>query len=204
MRPLSSDVHRVVERLEDCIRRNGCEADLEVEMAEARVLACRHDEEPGSICGSVACVGGWYALVVHQRGEAEGTLFTRGGEEPSTCEVCVRGAPAGDQVLGFEDGADLMALHLGFDSQSSLTKWAHEHPDLWDNAHGAERFLSAEAFGLDWCAPVGLRHIVNHWCGVRDRLERLEASEALDAKATGRAVTRSDDNEGGFRDGADE
>jgi hypothetical protein len=82
-------------------------------MSEARV------NEKDNQCGTVHCVGGWYAVA---------TLDTK------------------SNLLSFSDGADEMAKHLGFTDMYRLGDWAHANSDIWGNDFGYNLFGHEAAY----------------------------------------------------------
>jgi hypothetical protein len=70
-------------------------------------------------CGTVHCVGGWYAVAV---------LNT------NRCKV------------NFVDGANKMAQDLGFWDYTDLDEWARTHQLIWGNAYGSALFSSKIAY----------------------------------------------------------
>jgi hypothetical protein len=73
----------------------------------------------GTICGTVHCLGGWYAIAALNPGK---------------------------ERLSFTDGADKMAEDIGFDDKEELEKWAHENGDIWGNEYGYYMFSGGSAF----------------------------------------------------------
>ena len=105
----------------------------------------RLPEEKEHICGTPMCFGGFYAV-------ANG-VFRYGG-----------------RINDFNDGAKLMAEHLGFGSNYpfnvyGLMKWAHFNPKLWDNGFGWDMFSSIKAFNN----AKTLRGVRNHLAKVHNR-----------------------------------
>lgn len=107
-----------------------------------------------TICGTVHCHGGTYAL--------------------ERCDL--------DEPLIYSHGAHMMAVDLGFETMGDLELWAHTHPDIWGNTHGSAMFASSLAF-ISKDRPWGAGSVCdirNHWNEVADRLERLEAGETIE------------------------
>ena len=83
-------------------------------MLEACVKNSSHE------CGTVHCVGGWYAV--------------------ATCDLT-------EQYITYAQGADHMAEDLGFDCFHSVSCWARDNPQIWGNQHGYVMFSAPEAYG---------------------------------------------------------
>jgi|ERR1044072_188071 hypothetical protein len=100
-------------------------------------------------CGTVHCVGGWYAVAVFD-------LMT---------------FPMRD-IGGFTEGADQMAMDLGFEdiddfapARRSLIEWASEHPWIWGNVQGSAIFTHTSAYDY----AKNMTEVVQFLEGVRDR-----------------------------------
>ena len=68
----------------------------------------------------------------------------------------------------YTDGAMLMALFLGFDSEAQLSEWADKNPFFWGNIYGGGMFSMHTAFGA---TRVTTSDIILHWRGVARRIE---------------------------------
>lgn len=91
--------------------------DQHLDMRETQV------NQWGHICGTVHCVGGWYAVAHWQ-------------EEALTNRVC----------LVYTKGANALAIDLGFEHSYYLEVWAEKYPFLWGNKNGAYMFTSKVAY----------------------------------------------------------
>jgi len=100
------------------------------------------------ICGTPMCHGGWYA--------AANNVFGDSGPF----------AP-----FEYEDGAELLAKHLGFEEQLELEDWA-SLASVWGNTYGEEMFSSRNAFSPEEDPePVSsLYQIRNWWAQVHNRV----------------------------------
>lgn len=100
-------------------------------------------------CGTIHCFGGWYAVAACDHNE---------------------------EYLGYDDGANEMAKHLGLkeegrDGEFSIEDFASNNKYIWGNSRGHLLFISREAF-ISPSRPDGaltLQHIVDHLEEVRDR-----------------------------------
>lgn len=93
-------------------------------------------------CGTVNCVGGWYAI--------------------ATLDV------DNDKNLSFSNGAAQMAIDLGFGGffpKRQLEAWACNNPEIWGNGRGHDMFYSPTA----WNGAETLEQIIIHLAGVHDR-----------------------------------
>jgi len=98
----------------------------------------------GHICGTVHCLGGWYAVGV--------------------CNL--------SEEIGYREGARKMSQDLGFEDDDSLEEWCEANPDIWGNKNGYGIFSDEHAFTSP-SRPHGaftLQHIIDHLEEVRDRL----------------------------------
>ena len=77
-------------------------------------------------CGTVHCVGGWYAIANLDRPEIK-DRFKKG-------------------FVGYSDGADLMAKDLGFANRDCLQTWAFDNPEIWGNPRGGSMFAYESAY----------------------------------------------------------
>lgn len=101
-----------------------------------------------NICGTIHCVGGWYVYANFHR------KFIK--------ERCI------DHVLDYNDGADLMALDLGFKISPDLRCWAYCNPEIWGNRFGGGMFSNRQAWGFSRT----LKDVVEHLKDVQKRLPR--------------------------------
>lgn len=109
-------------------------------------MQCTSVNENGYKCGTVHCVGGWYAVA---------TLNMNNGEKYS-----------------YSDGADKMAQDLGFEYDYQLLSWSIKNFEIWGNKSGNEMFCSPLAYnGAD-----SLAEVVEFLKGVRDRSPEEEVA----------------------------
>lgn len=83
-----------------------------LDMGENRVNGHYHK------CGTIHCVGGWYAV--------------------SVCDLT--------EEIDFNDGGEAMANHIGFDDRHRLAEWAYLNPEIWGNEHGDMMFYDNKAY----------------------------------------------------------
>lgn len=89
-----------------------------------------------NVCGTPMCHGGWYAVA------------SKVGIRPD-----------------FADGANAMAVDLGFSYRGNLKCWADQNPKLWGNKFGYRLFSGNSAFNY----AKTMRGVINHWIGVHNR-----------------------------------
>jgi hypothetical protein len=96
-------------------------------------------------CGTVHCVGGWYAIAsgLHNMGPVD-----------------------------YEDGADFMAADLGFkqlhpsvEAKELLRDWAYENCHIWGNHSGYSMFSDEAAYGY----AKDMQGVITYLEGVKDR-----------------------------------
>lgn len=92
-------------------------------------------------CGTIHCVGGWYAIA---------------------CKLHET------SIINYEHGANLMANHLGFESDVDLEIWAARNVRIWGNDKGGGMFSSRTAY-----APMD-KFAMNHVKGIPDIIAWLE------------------------------
>lgn len=97
-------------------------------------------------CGTVHCVGGWYAIATMDTGK--------------------------DRV-DFLDGVEQITTDLGFTKYDSrlfnkkaLESWAMNNTEIWGNPYGQKMFYDSCAYGE---GARSIIDIINHLEGVRDR-----------------------------------
>ena len=100
-------------------------------------------------CGTVHCVGGWYA-VANWRRQAIKDKFNKGR-------------------VTYEHGADLMAKDLGFFDRDCLVGWANDNPKIWGNKYGFEMFTGKLAY-----SNKGFEGVIAQWELVKQNLIELE------------------------------
>lgn len=103
-------------------------------------------------CKTIACHGGWAAVLFIPDFNPEQDSFIQ--------------------------GADALARYLGFPRADALEHWAHHNYKIWGNNHGALMFYSGGsiAFQTDGdfryspFEPITLYHIAEKWAKVGERL----------------------------------
>lgn len=90
-------------------------------------------------CGTVHCVGGWYAVAVINHYAHE--------------------------FISYTYGADIMAKDLGFRDHESLELWSEYNPEIWGNEYGSYMFIHKDAYNY----AETLYEVVEFLKGVRDR-----------------------------------
>jgi hypothetical protein len=119
--------------------REGCGLDMnETEVNQRWRL--RENNFGKNTCGTIHCVGGWYAVAVLNPQDA----ITR---------------------ISFSDGAHMMARHLGFVSVNKLEYWADDNVEIWGNKYGRNLFANISAYN----GAETLAEIIIYLEGVRDR-----------------------------------
>lgn len=122
-------------------------------------LAKRYDHldmKAISVCGTIHCHGGWYAVATCDLRKIEDLYFTHG-------------------VVQME--IDLGLEHIKGSLFFSLQYWAVANHYLWGNECGGLMFKDALAFYHKDKRPFGaqnLQHIIDHWTEVYERLLLLE------------------------------
>lgn len=151
-----------------------------------------------SLCGTLACFGGWNLLANQDRFVADQTDYFKADvtvfwyqfdpdEGRQTLAYTFEGQTNDSEIpVDYEDGAEILARDLGFDERSDLELWAHYHPELWGNACGRRMFghhtnggVGEQAFGFEPTHHNGddefltVARIIEHWRGVADRIEAM-------------------------------
>jgi len=96
----------------------------------------------GDVCGTVHCIGGWYAIAKQLQLEAPG------------------------MQINYQNGAMAMADDLGFVSIDELENWAIKNTYIWGNGYGDSIFTDKRAYG----DADTLQDAINHLEKVKDRL----------------------------------
>ena len=141
--PTIEQVNFVIKKLK--LVREQASRDIAFNMDEARV----YDKEDKYKCGTVHCVGGWYAVANSDR-QVIKNKFNQGR-------------------VGYDDGANLMANDLGFADHYALENWAEYNPRIWGNENGSTMFDSE--FSYD---DEGFDGVISQWVNVRDNLIKLK------------------------------
>ena len=116
--PTVKQVEFVIEKLK--LVRDKANEEGAFDMSIWRVYDDHHE------CGTVHCVGGWYAVANSDRQVIKDKI--KNGR------------------VGYDDGADLMAIDLGFDDGDFLADWAYENPEIWGNEKGSDMFENELAY----------------------------------------------------------
>ena len=144
-----------------------------VDMNEPEV---KHDD-----CGTTSCFAGWYMLSILDKDDIE--LCDDNEKYIYTHEMFEFGLEAKGEAVYYRDGADQLALSLGFEEKAKLESWCWCYPSLWGNKFGEEIFVKKYAFSredrminrltiwdiCEWLRNVGQRCI--------DKQRELEAGE---------------------------
>ena len=141
--PTREQVNFVIGRLR-LVREQASEEGA-FNMAQGRVYDTRGLWSSGYDCGTVHCVGGWYAVANMNRKVIK-DRFNQGH-------------------VGFVDGTDLMAQDLGFTDSCCLKTWAEQNPKIWNNKKGYFMFGSASAYD-----NPGFDGVIAQWETVIDNL----------------------------------
>lgn len=119
-----------------------------------------------TVCGTVACHGGFAYLALH---EEERTFKDFG-------TIDVQYLFKDTQTVGFTDGANDLAKFFGFKSHVHLEGWADNHPELWGNKQGDEMFSAHGyvAFGFTFKTQeqCDLLAVANHYRKVAKNLTK--------------------------------
>ena len=112
-------------------------------------MCCINVNTENHVCGTVHCHGGVYGLM--------------------KCDL--------SKVVYYEDGAEQMAIDLGFSSMDDLESWAEDNPALWGRENGGWMFTSRMAFYHPTKRPKGAEHVLHiadQWEEVGDRIKATE------------------------------
>jgi hypothetical protein len=140
--PTVKQVDFVIEKLQLVIEQ-ACEEDA-FDMGEVRVYDNKKDKYE---CGTVHCVGGWYAVANMNR------------------QVIKDKVKKG--YVDYEHGVNLMAQDLGFRNGDILANWAEENPEIWGNEKGYYMFDIVNAYD-----NAGFEGVIAQWQTVRDNLPK--------------------------------
>jgi hypothetical protein len=142
--PTRKQVNYVINKLESV--REQANEEGAFHMDEARVY---DKEEDKYECGTVHCVGGWYAVASLRRKMIKDKIK--------------------NGYVSFEDGAELLANDLGFADQYLLEDWAHDNPKIWGNVDGYYMFTDESAYD-----NPGYNGAISQWELVKQNLIELE------------------------------
>jgi hypothetical protein len=141
--PTIKQVEYVIEKLESV--REQASKEGAFYMREGRV----YDKEYKYKCGTIHCVGGWYAFANLGREFIAGKIK----------KGCV----------SFVDGAELLARDLGLGNLNGLCNWAFDNPKIWGNKNGFDMFSNENTYD-----NPGYAGVISQWVNVRDNLIKLE------------------------------
>jgi hypothetical protein len=94
----------------------------------------------GHVCGTVHCVGGWYAIAHYQ---------------DIAFEV--------DESFGYKDGANEMGKDLGFDGRGELMLWCDQHRVLWGNEYGVDLFANPQSYNHGNGPAKSITDVIHHF-----------------------------------------
>jgi len=102
-------------------------------------------------CGTVACHGGWGAVIFGIK-------------------------PDHDGLRRFGSGAGAISRFIGLDGAYDFERWAGENPVLWGNAQGGKLFDPSgyRAFDFYFNYKCTLKVIGNHYIAVAKRIRESE------------------------------
>jgi len=118
----------------------------------------------GYHCGTINCCGGWYVVAKSMECGTCAGYFTYGIKF-----IC--------EDLGFPIDFDVINYNAG---TASICYWAKDNPSIWGNNEGQFMFNDKHAFYHPTKRPEGalnLRHIIDHWTEVAERVKALEAQQ---------------------------
>jgi hypothetical protein len=143
--PTVKQVNYVINKLES-VREQANEEDA-FNMDEARVYD--KEEEDKYECGTVHCVGGWYAVASLRRKMIKDKIK--------------------NGYVSFKDGVELMAKDLGFNYPCDFAVWLEDNPEIWGNKNGYEAFDNKRAYD-----NPGYDGVIAQWELVKQNLIELE------------------------------
>jgi hypothetical protein len=145
--PTVEQVERVIKKLESV--KNKANKEGAFDMQEARVCGRPLDTEELHECGTVHCASGWYAVANFRRAAIRAELMKG--------------------LVGYEDGANLMARDLGFENRHDLIHWAEHAPEIWNNLNGHNMLIKEDAYD-----NPGFDGVIAQWKIVKQNLIELE------------------------------
>jgi hypothetical protein len=140
--PTVKQVAFVIDKLKLVRKQANEECALDID--ESRVYNKKYKYE----CGTVHCVGGWYAVANLNRKFIK-DKFNEG-------------------FVDFNDGTKLMAQDLGFAYRCDLKNWAEQNPKIWGNKKGYFMFGNASAYNDE-----GFDGVIAQWELVKQNLIEL-------------------------------
>lgn len=126
--PTKAQFQTVIDNLNRVVTQYGAYSHDEFDMGQG--LASNGS---GEICGTVHCIGGWYAIATLQP-------FSSKTE--------------------YSHGASRMARDLGFEHYQDLREWAHVNPVMWGNRYGYEMFFAERAYNDANTLPEAIAHLI--------------------------------------------
>ena len=141
--PTIKQVEYVIEKLESVREQASEEGAFNINEG------CVYDKEYKYKCGTVHCVGGWYAVASLRRKMIKNKIK--------------------NGYVDFKDGVELMSKDLGFNYTCDFAVWLDESPKIWGNENGYEAFDKKIAYD-----NPGFDGVISQWVNVRDNLIKLE------------------------------
>lgn len=108
--PTKTQWQKVIDNLEKVVPIATVENNLD--MHETKI------NTKGHVCGTIHCMGGWYAI--------------------ATLDIT--------EPISFLSGAIEMAKDLGFESISEIEDWARSYSKIWGNEYGGSLFCRPWAY----------------------------------------------------------
>ncbi len=115
--------------------------DKHLDMKECVVHQSKTVFGGGHKCGTIHCMGGWYAIAVLSKEELQ------------------------KSYVSYTQGTQRMAEDLGFNEVTDLEWWAEKTPAIWGNVYGFSMFSNEAAYNY----AKTLAEAVAYLEGVRDR-----------------------------------
>jgi hypothetical protein len=140
--PTVKQVNYVIDKLKSVRKQASQEGAFDMNVW--RVYSKKNKHE----CGTIHCVGGWYAVVNLNRKEIKAGIK--------------------EGLVRYEDGANLMANDLGFEDGYVLAIWAYENPEIWGNDRGCSMFTKKIAY-----SNSGFDGVIAQWELVKENLIEL-------------------------------
>lgn len=141
--PLPEAIYLAVEAVEKSLSKKELSENEKFDINEGGVNCDGHK------CGTVHCVGGWFAVAL--------------------CDL--------NSPLNYQDGADAFAEILGFQKYMDMKYWADINRNMWGNSNGLSMFSLSMAYrnngGRD---SRTMQDVLNHWRRVAQRIEEYNAS----------------------------
>lgn len=125
--PTKAQFQTVIDNLKRAVNEYGATSEDEFDMSEGQT-----SNDYGTMCGTVHCIGGWYAIATLQ--------------------------PFNGRV-SYVDGANQMALDLGFKDHFALKDWAHLNSITWGNDYGYAMFSDEAAYNNARSLPQAINHL---------------------------------------------